>query len=85
MTKNMEAMLFMPEDLIIKEGEEAQHLFLLSKGSCEVYQNNVHENETKIGKINQGDIFGEIALISHSKRTATVQSIDYCTIAALSS
>ena len=33
--------------------------------------------------IKQGSLFGEIALLSNSKRSATVKTLNYCTCASL--
>ena len=83
MTKNMAAHLFMPEDFVLMQDETANHIFFLSKGSCNVYVQDVHDQEQLVRTLENSAIFGELALITHCKRTASVQSKDYCTLAAL--
>ena len=40
-------------------------------------------HQTKIGKLKKGNYFGEIALITNLKRTTTIKSVEYSTIAFL--
>ena len=58
-------------------------MYFLSKGNCEVYVKDMHEEDQLVRTLSSGQIFGELSLISHCKRTATVKSKDYCTLAAL--
>jgi CRP-like cAMP-binding protein len=74
---NVDTSLFMPEDYIIKQEEDGNSLFFLAKGECEVLvkDENKMQNQERILKI--GDMFGEIALISNCKRTASVKCLNY--------
>jgi CRP-like cAMP-binding protein len=67
-------------------------MYFIAKGSCEItvrtnYDIQIDENDEsvqKIGLLGEGAHFGEIALIYGCKRTATVASTNYCTLASLS-
>ena len=74
-----------PEEEIIKQGDASNDLFFISQGDCAVFytdtsgQSHLHEN-----LLTEGDHFGEIALIYRCKRTMTVKSRNYNTMASLS-
>lgn len=74
-----------PEEDIIKQGENAWELFYISTGDCIV--NIVDQNNREIENIRllvEGDHFGEIALLYPGcKRTCTVVSRNYNTMAAV--
>ena len=77
--------LFMPEDQIITQGQkEAEYMFFIAKGNCTVWVKDHMKQNIKVNSLSQGDMFGEIALLTNSGRTATVKSQNYCTMASLS-
>jgi CRP/FNR family transcriptional regulator, cyclic AMP receptor protein len=53
--------------VLIREGERGREFFVLLEGSAEVTKDG-----RRINTVGPGDFFGEIALVSHSPRTATV-------------
>lgn len=54
------------QSIIIRKGEEADAMYLIASGQVEVV---VDSASVRLG---EGDFFGEMALLSHSRRTATV-------------
>ncbi len=67
----------------MREGENAAKLFFLSKGEAIVQLKDRKKELITARVIYSGALFGEIALISNSKRTATVKTLNYCTCASL--
>ena len=74
---------FLPEDTIMKQGEEGDNLYFLSRGDCEVLVDDEDLEVHRVDILSAGSMFGEIALISNCKRTATVRTLNYCTWATL--
>lgn len=70
--------VYLKGDIIIKKGEVADKLFLISKGEVAVYDGNVLLN-----RLEEGAFFGEIALIRGGVRTATVVAEEYCDLYTL--
>ncbi len=58
---------FMPGEVIIREGDVGEELFLISDGEVEVERSG-HE----VARLGPGDFFGELALMSGNPRNATV-------------
>ena len=82
-----------PEDEIITQGlplekdPEENFVYMIATGQCVVYckdRQKEKDQDTKVRTLLPGDLFGEMALIHHCKRTATVQTNNYCTLAKLS-
>lgn len=73
-----------PEEEIIKQGDEAQEMFFIIQGDCVL---NLVEDDMKsydaVKVMVEGDHIGEIALIYKCKRTASVISRNYNTLARL--
>lgn len=62
----MEAMAVDKEDVIIRQGESGDYFYLLDKGTASVTR------QVQLADLNEGEGFGEEALISDSVRNATV-------------
>lgn len=56
---------------IVDEGESDKTFYLLIKGKVDVYKDG-----EKIAELEQGDFFGEVALIANVPRTATVHAVE---------
>jgi CRP-like cAMP-binding protein len=76
---------FLPEQSIILQGNDANELYFLFQGECEVLVNDENSEKHRVNILTPGAMFGEIALISNCKRTATVKCLNYCTWATLTS
>src|SRR5579871_3467011 len=60
-------------EVIVKEGEEGIGLFVITSGEVEVTQNRAGRDE-RLRSMSAGNWFGELALLSGQRRTATVRS-----------
>lgn len=58
-------------------------MYIIAKGACEVSIIDEKKNTQKLKVLRPGDYFGEIALIYGSKRSTTVKSTKYSTLAKL--
>ena len=66
-----------PGERIIHKGAKADAAYFLSSGEVEV------ELGRRRVKLQPGDVFGEMALISGQPRSANVTALDYCTLLKL--
>ena len=58
---------FMPNEVIIREGDAGEELFLISEGEVEVDRAG-----REVARLGPGDFFGELSLMSGDPRNATV-------------
>jgi CRP/FNR family cyclic AMP-dependent transcriptional regulator len=61
------------DDVIIQEDTEGDEVFTLLNGTVKVTSNN-----EEVGEIHKDEIFGAIAALTHTKRTATVIATSNC-------
>ena len=73
-----------PEDEVVKQFEETNDMFLIAKGQCKVMVTDQKKNVYFLKNVRPGDYFGEISMIYGCKRTASVISTKYSTLAKLS-
>lgn len=60
-------------DVIIKQGEEGDYFYAITSGKCSVVRETpLNKEGIRLAELGVGDTFGEEALISESKRNATV-------------
>ncbi|MGB5650099.1 MAG: cation:proton antiporter, partial [Sedimenticolaceae bacterium] len=68
-----------PGQRIIRAGDPADALYLISKGEVEVMVDG-----RRINTRGPGEFFGEMALLSGDRRSADITALDYCRFAVLS-
>ena len=69
----LKAVVFLPGDNIMREGEHADCMYFLSSGEVEVFVNSA-----KIANLSSGAFFGEAALVEGGWRSASVIAMGYC-------
>ncbi|RWS31639.1 cAMP-dependent protein kinase type II regulatory subunit-like protein [Leptotrombidium deliense] len=63
---------FADGDLIIKEGDEADGMYFIEQGTVRVTKTNENGEQREISRLTKGGYFGELALITHKQRAASV-------------
>jgi CRP-like cAMP-binding protein len=61
-----------PPEQIVKQGDEGSSLFYIAEGNLEVLIDQEDGSKLKVAELKSGDIFGEMALLTGQRRTATV-------------
>lgn len=60
-------------DVVIKQGDDGDFFYAITRGQCAVVRETpLNKDGIKLAELGVGDTFGEEALISESKRNATV-------------
>jgi CRP/FNR family cyclic AMP-dependent transcriptional regulator len=67
--------IYNPGDIIIRQGDRADYVFNLTEGSAEVVVDGV-----TVGGIEEGEIFGAMAVLTNADRTATVSAKSRCAV-----
>jgi CRP-like cAMP-binding protein len=69
----MQQIHFTAGDVVIKQGDEGDYFYAITRGQCAVVRETpLNKEGIKLAELKVGDTFGEEALISESKRNATV-------------
>ena len=80
----LETVFTTPEETIIKQDDTSEHMYYINSGDCTV---NVRDEKRKehiaLKILVEGQHFGEIGIIYKCKRTTTVLSRNYNTMARL--
>jgi glutaminase len=59
-------------DYIFKQGDNADTVYFLVSGQVSVILNESHARDQRIATLSPGSAFGELAMIDHGKRSATI-------------
>ena len=62
--------------VFIKEEDAEETAYLIQKGKVKVYRNGAAGTERVVAEVGNGSIVGEMALVTRSKRSATVESLE---------
>lgn len=65
---------FEPGEVIFREGDRGDRLYIIVDGEVEVVKEELGKGETTLARRGPGECFGEMALVSDTPRTATVRS-----------
>ncbi len=77
---------FAVNEVIIKEGDVGEKLYILLKGTVQVIRSTMNGQQFAVTNLSadQHIFFGEVALIDHEKRSASVKALTDCTTLVLS-
>jgi putative peptide zinc metalloprotease protein len=66
------------ETIIFRQGDTAECCYLLCSGEIDVILSTAEGSERSIATVEAGELLGEIALFTDSKRNATIKTITHC-------
>jgi len=70
----MKEIITLSNECVFKQGEDGDRFYIIKQGIASVTVND-GSGEKEVAQLKQGDYFGETALLSTSKRNATVRAI----------
>jgi cAMP-dependent protein kinase regulator len=70
-------------DLVLREGDPGESLFLVSSGHLLVYKCGSEGEKVELGRLSSGAFFGEFGLLTDKRRHASVECIDDCELLEL--
>ena len=79
----MKRLYFKPNAEVIKEGDWGDCAYIVEAGCLEVSKVNDQNNKQILGQLKENDIFGELGLIDGLPRSATITTLENCTIKVL--
>ena len=71
-TSRMRPRTFARGEVITREGEPAEHFYIMASGGVRVTAQNASGEESELRRMGPGEFFGEIGLLGNRPRTATV-------------
>ncbi|KAM7533970.1 hypothetical protein Aperf_G00000112997 [Anoplocephala perfoliata] len=71
--------VFRPDDVVIKHGTFGTKMYFIREGTVEI----LIPDGTVVNTLSDGAYFGEIALLTNVRRTATIQAKTYCNLYSL--
>jgi CRP-like cAMP-binding protein len=70
------------DEVIFEEGDSASEFFFVKSGRVSIYIHKYHRSED-ISSIHEGDCFGEMAILSNTRRTASAKALQDSTLLCL--
>ncbi len=67
--------VFSEREVIIREGEASDTLYLILEGKVGVYKGDVTDHNHLIAILSEGEFFGDMSLVDGEKRSATIVTI----------
>lgn len=73
-----------PGKVIVKQDEEGDYFYVIMSGRCIVTREQANQKAVRLAELETGACFGEEALISDTRRNATVTALTRCSLMRLS-
>lgn len=70
--------------VLVTEGDESTHLYIIHKGTATAYLNNEDGRQVNLNYMHDGDYFGELSLLDGKPRSASVMTVTECEIILVS-
>lgn len=70
--------------VLVTEGDESNHLYIIHKGTASAYLNNDDGRQVNLNYMHDGDYFGELSLLDGKPRSASVITLTDCEILLVS-
>jgi CRP-like cAMP-binding protein len=67
---------FAPGEVIFRQGDLAEHVFVITKGHVEAIYTDPVKGEVILGRLGPDEYFGETAILSRLPRPATARAVD---------
>ncbi|MFC1821185.1 Npt1/Npt2 family nucleotide transporter [Thermodesulfobacteriota bacterium] len=71
-----EEAFFAPSEIVIKEGDPGESMYLIIGGKVSVLKGHETDHEIELDQIGVGDYFGEMALFEGDVRSATIRTLE---------
>lgn len=75
-TNRSETRTYHPGDAIVTQGDAAEHFYVVVRGEVDVACKSKDEGEVHLATLGPGQFFGEVGLLTHAPRNATVRAKD---------
>ena len=83
-SKVLDRRVFAAGEVIFKEGQAARDAYIVLRGEVKIVGKNKAGAEVELNRMQKGQLFGELALMAESKRTASAIAVDACEIMTVS-
>lgn len=71
------------KQFIFSEGNRPERVFFLKKGRVKVYKKNHQQKELIVRIVEEGDLFGYVALLQDTNYQASAEALDDCELVAI--
>jgi hypothetical protein len=76
----MRPLVYLPGDFVFRSGDQGHEMFFIGRGTVEILGK---DEQTVQATLNDGQFFGEVALVKGQPRNASVRAVGYCDLYAL--
>ena len=82
-TRSLAHVHYEPGEVIVRQGDPGDHFYLIVSGTVEVVRERSSGAQTVLAQLGPGEYFGETALLTGGRRTATVRCLTPVDVLAL--
>ncbi len=74
---------YLPGEVIVRQGDRGDQLYLLLEGRVRVFKNYGSPNEDRLRDLTAGSYFGEMAILGGGERLATIVTLERSQLVSL--